>query len=111
MKCYVISCGVKKEDVENDVLFFSFPKGDKIKKSWIDFTQRKDSFSIQHARICSGHFIPSIDYKCGYEASESRPYFRLLKDDALPRINPERDFELIQLKLEDESKARVKTML
>lgn len=109
MKCYVLSCGAIKGD-DSDVLLFSFPKDLEIRKLWIDFTLRKDPFTIPHARICSAHFIPSIDYKTVFSGDLPRG-FRLLKDDAVPRRSPQEDLESIENKLKEESDARVKISL
>lgn len=108
MKCSVLSCGAIKGD-DSDVLFFTFPKDPEFRKLWIDFTQREDPFSVPNARICSNHFIPSIDYKTVY--GERLGGFRLLKGDAVPRLSPQEDLESIERKLKEESDARVNILL
>lgn len=109
MRCYVLSCGVKRGEVESDVLFFSFPKDLELQKVWIKFTQRTDPFLIKSARICSAHFLPAIDYKTGY--FDLPCGFRLLKDDAAPRKNPQQDFEMMEMQMKEEAAARVKILL
>lgn len=112
IRCFVASCGVKKEDAGPGVLFFTFPKRDDLRESWIVFTQREKRFQVDSARICSSHFIPALDYKSGYTATDSLPRgFRLLKDDALPRLNPDQDWALNRIDMKRESDIRVKALL
>lgn len=111
-RCYVLSCGVVKRDAASDVLFFTFPKDPELRKFWIEFTERTDPFGMEKARICSAHFIPSIDYKNHYGDRESLPRgFRILEDGALPRRSPQQDLELIDKRMKMESDARVNLLL
>lgn len=90
MFCSVFGCGNCSHGPKRSVgiSFYSFPKDKQLKKKWIDFCGRQDTFRADTSLICSLHFNDETDYKPNnnkYMAMYGlAAKYKKLKKDALP---------------------------
>lgn len=86
--CAVLKCGTYSRKTKgSNVIYHPFPKDPDLRKDWISKCERKNSFNVELARVCSKHFL-NTDYERDLKAELLQlPPKKILKKTAIPSQN------------------------
>lgn len=83
--CSVAICksnSKKAKEKGEHLMFFTFPKDEKLRKEWVNKCHRQDKFDPKYKRVCSKHFKPE-DYEDLLQATLMGSEPRKLKSNGM----------------------------